>query len=900
MRLFKVFLAIFLVIVIALSSIFFTRSSVVTSLVNDYLIQYNSKISCIDFTLNADFDLVIAKLCIDSPYADLELTGILIEWYFEPQYLTLDNVVEAISLITINSVDVIAKADISFAEKPNQSSKQLDELPSKIRKLMHEIANYTVPLALNINTFNYLPFVNGDGKTKTNKQMNNPINQGYQGRLSANSKKILLSLTDNEQTQVLSLKLARKGTDFSANINTDLATLSAFIKLHRSALPAVLSTPLATLLDNLIYSSRDSSIGSSIDKKNAIMGEFSSQINWHNHTLSMANTLSNFSFRAERSIETLGPVKVDAVLAWQFYLAGENLQIDFAKNNVINVVAEQENLTALLSARVGNKKLQDFIKDNPINTVSIELIDSINVDFNTQSLVIGGISLTSENLTKPFTLSLNEIMLNYTDKPLKSFDLLQAKFTLKGLAKVTQLQPYNNKPVKLTLVGDISQKMHTWQVALAQGTAIEISQLSLKKNIAKSLISHWQGELLFEKSNIRNKTGNNSENKTKSEKKNTTDVIFNLQVNNQISQLNLPKVMQVKRLELNAKLSGSVNDIVINSQMIFDELPVATVKLTGDVRQPKVVVSARDILLTDILALKLKSPISLKLIDGTLSYQLSGQLKNNKNVMANPMLLAVSVKDVTGEVDGTWLQELNWHQKFSVINGQIKSLIANTAGYAEGKGKAETNLTVAKIETATAITQLSANTLIDFSEGEINVRAKSISGNLLDGRFEIDQLQWPFSKGSAANVKLTKIDLEKLLELDKKQGIVVTGKVSGNFPIFYDGEFFLINEGHLYNVGDGLIQVFNNPAVEELKSSSTELNLAFSALENLHYHHLTSEVSMADDGYMLLVTEIKGRNPDLDNEVNLNLNLSYDLLGLLESLNITEHFENKVIKGLQH
>ena len=148
------------------------------------------------------------------------------------------------------------------------------------------------------------------------------------------------------------------------------------------------------------------------------------------------------------------------------------------------------------------------------------------------------------------------------------------------------------------------------------------------------------------------------------------------------------------------------------------------------------------------------------------------------------------------------------------------------------------------------------------------------------------------------NVKLTEIDLEKLLELDKKQGIVVTGKVSGLLPIYYDGQHLLVKEGSLYNVSDGLIQVFNNPAVEELKASSTELKLAFSALENLHYHHLTSEVSMADDGYMLLVTEIKGRNPDLDNEVNLNLNLSYDLLGLLESFNITEHFESKVIKGL--
>jgi hypothetical protein len=56
---------------------------------------------------------------------------------------------------------------------------------------------------------------------------------------------------------------------------------------------------------------------------------------------------------------------------------------------------------------------------------------------------------------------------------------------------------------------------------------------------------------------------------------------------------------------------------------------------------------------------------------------------------------------------------------------------------------------------------------------------------------------------------------------------------------------------------------------------------------------------MADDGYMQLDTVIKGRNPDIDNDVNLNLNLSYDLLGLLESLSITQRFEDRILKSLQ-
>ena len=50
---------------------------------------------------------------------------------------------------------------------------------------------------------------------------------------------------------------------------------------------------------------------------------------------------------------------------------------------------------------------------------------------------------------------------------------------------------------------------------------------------------------------------------------------------------------------------------------------------------------------------------------------------------------------------------------------------------------------------------------------------------------------------------------------------------------------------------------------------------------------------------MLLETAIKGRNPDLDNEVNFNLNLDYDLLGLIQSARITESFEQSIYDNVQ-
>lgn len=56
---------------------------------------------------------------------------------------------------------------------------------------------------------------------------------------------------------------------------------------------------------------------------------------------------------------------------------------------------------------------------------------------------------------------------------------------------------------------------------------------------------------------------------------------------------------------------------------------------------------------------------------------------------------------------------------------------------------------------------------------------------------------------------------------------------------------------------------------------------------------------MTDDGQMYLETVIKGVNPDLDNEVNFNLNLDYDLLGLLQSALISKNVEQQVNEKVQ-
>jgi hypothetical protein len=279
--------------------------------------------------------------------------------------------------------------------------------------------------------------------------------------------------------------------------------------------------------------------------------------------------------------------------------------------------------------------------------------------------------------------------------------------------------------------------------------------------------------------------------------------------------------------------------------------------------------------------------VNIALIDGTLTYSLSAELTDLSNIENTPFNASFSIKSLSGDIDKIWFQELNWQESLLLQAGKIST-----------KPSIDNNFTVELIETFTPISKISMNTDWAFNE-DFTFSANQLNADIFSGNVSVPTIKWPFEDGHSANVQLNSIDLAQVLALDKKQGIVVTGNISGELPIVFDGEKYMVEQGELHNVSNGLIQVINNPAVESLKANNEQLQFAFDALQNLHYHQLSSEVSMTNDGYMQLDTVIKGHNPTIDNDVNLNLNISYDLLGLLESLSITQNFEDNLIKGLQ-
>ena len=533
----------------------------------------------------------------------------------------------------------------------------------------------------------------------------------------------------------------------------------------------------------------------------------------------------------------------------------------------------------------------------------------LTYNLNNHKISLSTLILAAKNDKQKHQLALNNIKIDIEhflrhknlQKSLHQNEMDETKnavyldFKLNSPLIINALKNYSHSPVELILQGSFEQdslksKIHFDESSTITGNNIigfSAEKTTDKNRLAiKQVTTKVQGDIKLP-TQIKSSTGVQRSKPVTLQ----APISLNLNLNTTAKKLRYANIAEIKTLSLSSGITGSFDDIKLQTSIIADSLLLGELKVSGAVEKPKISLAVNQLPLTDLLALNIKLPTEINLVAGTLSYSVIGQIIDLNNFQDSTFELSLYVSSLSGEVADIWIQELNWQQNFKFLNNELSS-------NDDTNSTIQDNLTIALIETPTPVSQFSINTQWHYQK-EFKISATNLKGDILGGSFAIPKIQWPLQHDHSVDVQLTHIDLAQVLALDKKQGIVVTGDISGQLPIIYDGEKYTIEKGELHNVSNGLIQVKDNPAVARLKANNTQLQLAFDALQNLHYHQLSSDVSMADDGYMLLETVIKGRNPDIDNDVNLNLNLSYDLLGLLESISITKQFEERILKGLQ-
>ena len=160
----------------------------------------------------------------------------------------------------------------------------------------------------------------------------------------------------------------------------------------------------------------------------------------------------------------------------------------------------------------------------------------------------------------------------------------------------------------------------------------------------------------------------------------------------------------------------------------------------------------------------------------------------------------------------------------------------------------------------------------------------------------------PFSFHTAAernNLGLNAVgmDLVELLLMQDFEAISVAGKIDAVLPITVVGKQIVVEGGTLTGEAPGG-RIRYNPGVGSEPAPGSSIALATKALGNFEFDTLSSAVDYGDNGDLKLQMRLTGRNPDMESQrpVVLNLGVETNIPQMLKSLQAARTVEDIIKK----
>lgn len=152
------------------------------------------------------------------------------------------------------------------------------------------------------------------------------------------------------------------------------------------------------------------------------------------------------------------------------------------------------------------------------------------------------------------------------------------------------------------------------------------------------------------------------------------------------------------------------------------------------------------------------------------------------------------------------------------------------------------------------------------------------------------------SPNNTLSLRLEALDLQTLLELYPQTSLKATGTIDGEIPLSFGESGIAVSDGWIEaQKGGGRIQYQPDDGAAAQQGAS-QLSFVADTLRNYVYTALRASVAYQPEGTLTLGVHIEGRNPDLNNgrQVNVNLNLEDNILALLKSMRIADDVEQQI------
>ncbi len=169
----------------------------------------------------------------------------------------------------------------------------------------------------------------------------------------------------------------------------------------------------------------------------------------------------------------------------------------------------------------------------------------------------------------------------------------------------------------------------------------------------------------------------------------------------------------------------------------------------------------------------------------------------------------------------------------------------------------------------------------------------SVEAGALGGRVSIHRQGGRLGERMRINVQLKNLDLAQVIATQQLEGLVVTGRLSGELPIIIERGKISLGIGEVESAAGGWIR-YSAPLDERVELNE-QLKLTLAVLENFNYEALDSQISYSD-GNLVVQSKISGRNPDVvaGRRVDLNLNTQVELDSALQVMRLQSGLEAQI------
>ena len=205
------------------------------------------------------------------------------------------------------------------------------------------------------------------------------------------------------------------------------------------------------------------------------------------------------------------------------------------------------------------------------------------------------------------------------------------------------------------------------------------------------------------------------------------------------------------------------------------------------------------------------------------------------------------------------------------------------------------NSSIEQVDVGIVISHLNNQLAFNYQKNNNWLKINQFDAQLFEGEITASPFIINDVNDFTFNINLSDISLAEIVKLQQREGIKVTGLLSGRLPMVVVKQQLSINGGYLESAAPGgVIQITSNESVTQLRLSQPQLSLLFDTLEDFTYRSLTSTIDYKHDGWADFTVSILGSSPAIERPVEFNYSHQENILQLIRSLQIGDQISQQL------